>query len=211
MSTLKRNDKLISVLVLLVTLLLIFFVTRPFFIGFAKENMLLGGFVKFFLLASIGDFVGLRLKTKEWGIPKNMFLKAVVWGVIGILIVMMFEIFPAGITTLQEKGILPFLGNKYAFAFFVSLFMNVVFAPTMMFFHRISDTYLNEKGTLKEVISRIDFYGFVNTVLFKTIPLFWIPAHTITFLIPAEYRVILAAVLGIFLGLLLSVFQKVKE
>lgn len=211
MSFQKKNDKWISVVVFLITLFFVFLVTRPFFLEFASSNKLLGGFIKFFLLASIGDFVGYRLKTKVWGKPNNMFLKAVVWGIIGIVIVMMFEIFPSGILVLQEKNLLPFEGNTFAFAFFTSLFMNVVFAPTMMLFHRISDTYLEQKGNLKDVISRIDFYGFVNNVLFKTIPFFWIPAHTITFLIPEEYRVILAAVLGIFLGLLLSVFKKVKE
>jgi uncharacterized integral membrane protein len=39
----------------------------------------------------------------------------------------------------------------------------------------------------------------------KTIPLFWYPAHTITFLLPAGFQVLFAAVLGIVLGVLLSV------
>ncbi len=38
----------------------------------------------------------------------------------------------------------------------------------------------------------------------KTIPLFWIPAHTITFLLPEEFRVLFAAVLSVMLGVLLS-------
>jgi hypothetical protein len=39
----------------------------------------------------------------------------------------------------------------------------------------------------------------------KTIPLFWIPAHTITFMLPGEFQVLFAASLSIVLGLLLSV------
>jgi hypothetical protein len=42
----------------------------------------------------------------------------------------------------------------------------------------------------------------------KTIPLFWYPAHTITFLLPAEQRVLFAALLGIVLGVLLAVSTK---
>jgi hypothetical protein len=45
-------------------------------------------------------------------------------------------------------------------------------------------------------------WGFVFK---KTIPLFWYPAHTLTFLLPAEYRILFAALLGIVLGVLLSV------
>ena len=38
----------------------------------------------------------------------------------------------------------------------------------------------------------------------RTIPLFWIPAQTITFLLPEEYRVLFAAFLGVVLGVLLA-------
>jgi hypothetical protein len=38
--------------------------------------------------------------------------------------------------------------------------------------------------------------------MFKAILLFWIPAHTITFLAPEEYLVVIAALLSIALGLL---------
>jgi len=44
-----------------------------------------------------------------------------------------------------------------------------------------------------------------NFIFKKTIPFFWIPAHTITFLLPAEFRVLFAAVLGIALGLILAI------
>jgi hypothetical protein len=39
----------------------------------------------------------------------------------------------------------------------------------------------------------------------RTIPLFWIPAHTITFMLPDEYRVLFAAALGIALGVILAI------
>ena len=39
----------------------------------------------------------------------------------------------------------------------------------------------------------------------KTIPFFWIPAHTITFLLAPQYQVLFAALLGVMLGILLSV------
>ncbi len=204
----KKYDKLLSLLVALLTVILVFTVTREFFLNFASNNPLIGGFIKFFILASIGDFIGARLTNKQWIIPKNMFFKALVWGFIGIVIVFMFKIFPAGIVELQSKNILPFAGNNFATALFISIFMNLTFAPTMMAFHRISDTYFDGAESISAAIKKVDWSKFVNFVVFKTIPIFWIPAHTITFLLNPEYQVIFAAVLGIVLGLILSLFKK---
>lgn len=210
-----KKDCLLSLVVLSITGLLIFIVTRDFFLDFTKEYKIIGGFVKFFFLASIGDFIAARLKSKKWMLPSHMLIKAIIWGLIGIVIVLMFTIYPVGIETLQEKNILPFKGNTFFFALFVSVIMNFTFAPTMMAFHRISDTYLNlksdnKKVSIGETIDTIDWRQFINFTVFKSIPLFWIPAHTITFLLPEEYQIVFAAVLGIFLGLILGVFNNEK-
>ena len=44
----------------------------------------------------------------------------------------------------------------------------------------------------------------------KTIPLFWFPAHTVTFLLPGEVRVLFAALLGVALGVILAVAARKK-
>ena len=44
----------------------------------------------------------------------------------------------------------------------------------------------------------------------KTIPFFWYPAHTITFLLPGEMRVLFAAILGVVLGVLLAIAARMK-
>ena len=207
-----KKDHVISILVLLVTSLLIFIVTRDFFLSFTSNIPLIAGFIKFFFLATIGDFIGLRIKKGYWGKPNYLLLKAIIWGFIGIVIVLMFGIFPEGVAYLQSENILPFEGSVFAFALFTSILMNLTFAPTMMAFHRITDTYLNLKVENKETkfrdaVNEIKWNQFFSFIVLKTIPLFWIPAHTITFLLPSEYRVIFAAVLGIFLGLILGLFR----
>ena len=210
-----KKDYLISLCVLIITSVLIFVVTRNFFLDFASEYKLLGGFIKFFFLASIGDYIALRIKFKEWKIPNYIFIKAVVWGLIGVVIVLMFIIYPVGVETLQEENILPFEGNTFFFALFVSVIMNFTFAPTMMAFHRVSDTYLNLRKennqiTIGESIGSVNWRQFINFTVFKSIPFFWVPAHTITFLLPEEYRIIFAAILGIILGLILGLFSSKK-
>jgi hypothetical protein len=91
---------------------------------------------------------------------------------------------------------------------------NLFFAPTFMLFHRITDRYIElGDGQLKkiihvpfkEVVDHIDFHHFLNFIVFKTIPLFWIPAHTLTFLLPENYRVLMAAYLSVILGFILSI------
>lgn len=207
-----KKDYLISILVFLFTGLLIYIVTRDFFLSFALSIPLLAGFIKFFLLATIGDFIGLRIKKGNWVKPNYLLIKAIIWGFIGVVIVLMFNIFPTGVEYLQTENILPFEGSVIAFALFTSVLMNLTFAPTMMAFHRITDTYLNLRHNNKDVkfsdaVNEIEWNKFFSFIVLKTIPLFWIPAHTITFLLPSEYRVIFAAVLGIFLGLILGLFN----
>lgn len=204
----KKYDKLISLGVLLLTVIFVYIFTRDFFLTFAGDYKIIGGFVKFFFLASMGDFVGLRLRTGIWKVPNKIVLKAVVWGLIGAVIVLVFTIFNTGVMELQSKGILPFNNISIATAFFTSLFMNTIFAPTMMAFHRVSDQYLDGSESIEAAVKEVNWVQFYKVVLLKTVPFFWIPMHTVTFLLPAEYRVIFAAVLGIALGLLLSLFKK---
>ena len=204
----KKYDKLISLGVVLLTVIFVYIFTRSFFLTFVSDYKIIGGFIKFFFLASMGDFIGLRLKSGIWKIPQKIVLKAIVWGLIGAVIVLVFTIFKTGVNELQLIGVLPFEGVALATAFFTSLFMNTIFAPTMMAFHRVSDQYLEGSESIETAVKEVNWVQFYKVVLLKTIPFFWIPAHTITFLLPVEYQVIFAAVLGIALGLLLSLFKK---
>jgi hypothetical protein len=108
-----------------------------------------------------------------------------------------------------------FSAEKLFIAFCISVFMNTIYAPVMMTFHKITDTHIiNTGGTLKGLFSPIDFSGIFknlnwdvqwNFVFKKTIPFFWYPAHTITFLLPVDFQVLFAAILGIALGTILAI------
>ena len=193
-------------------------VTREIFVKFSTEHAYLGGFIKFFILATMGELLAIRIVTSNWNIPKGLPYRAFVWGFLGMVIVLIFNVFAAGIAGALANGFLPGGNSKFAFAFFVSFTMNLSFAPTMMAFHRITDTFIDLKYeniklkvTLRDVVKRIDWDSFVSFVLVKTIPIFWIPAHTITFLLPPEYRVLSAAFLSIALGAILAFAKKKKQ
>jgi ABC-type polysaccharide/polyol phosphate export permease len=60
------------------------------------------------------------------------------------------------------------------------------------------------------VLATINWHSLVVVVIFRLLTFFWIPAHTITFLLPPVYRVLCAAILGFVLGVLLAFFKRYK-
>lgn len=69
---------------------------------------------------------------------------------------------------------------------------------------------LFKKIEVANLLKNLNWEVHWHLVLKKTIPLFWIPAHTLTFLLPSEYRVLFAALLGIVLGVILSFANRVN-
>ena len=106
-------------------------------------------------------------------------------------------------------------GQKVFVAFCISVAMNTIFAPVFMTLHKITDTHiLSHGGTLAglftpiqmgEIMANLNWRVQWNFVFKKTIPFFWYPAHTITFLLPGDTRVLFAALLGVALGILLAI------
>ncbi len=200
-------------IILAFALILIFPNSREWFKSISNTNPFIMGFIKFAFLATVGEILALRLAKKEWDLPIKAGIKFLIWGVIGLWITYMMKTFGLAVGGLMKNGLLPNPAtpwlNVFLKALFISMTMNLSFAPTFMAIHKCSDKYLELKSkgedtSVPSVIKSIDWVGFVKFTLFKTVPLFWIPAHTITFMLPAEYQVIVAASLSIALGIILS-------
>lgn len=193
--------------------------------AFNLEHGIIMGAIKFGILATLGEVIGLRIRTGNYNAPGFGILpRAVVWAGLGMAIAYAFMVFPAGsikflgymglaVTGDTLKGAIT--GLQFVTAFTISVGMNLIFAPWMMTLHKITDEHIARTGgTLTGLFSPIAFgdilakinwgvmWGFVFK---KTIPLFWIPAHTITFLLPEQYRILFAAVLGVVLGVFLAI------
>jgi len=213
---------LFSVLVfVLIAIMLLNENSRSIYVQLNTSHPYIFGFLKVGVLATFGEILSLRIVKGHYSIPVGVFYRFVVWGFLGIVFVDVFEIFGSGTKSLLEKGLLPYIDAMKGFfqAFYTSIFMNLIFAPTFMALHRITDGYIElSKGSINKmfsikfdsVLENIDWKFFVKFVIGKTIPFFWIPAHTITFLLPANYRVLMAAILSIFLGVLLSFRKKLS-
>lgn len=207
----------------IIILFLSYPVTRELFGKTVMAHPYIMGFVKFSILATMGELLAIRITVGEFKSPTGLIYRFIIWGFLGIVFALMFPLFDAGIKGCINAKLLPTItgskvGANLLTAFCTSAIMNLAFAPTFMAFHRITDTFvdlgegkLNKiyKVTLAEVTKKIDWNGFIGFVVLKTIPFFWIPAHTITFMLPKEYRLLMAAFLSIALGGILA-FSKRK-
>ncbi|MCA0386015.1 MAG: hypothetical protein LCH34_10495 [Firmicutes bacterium] len=212
----KKGDLLWGAGLTAVIAFMVFPATHEIFESMTMNHPYMMGFIKFGILATMGELMAIRINAGYYKKPVGLVWKSLIWGFIGMLITLMFTIFSGGVLAAQAKGILPFEGNTFAFAFFTSAIMNGVFAPTFMAFHRYTDTYieLNAMGksaSITDITKEIDWNNFVNFVVLKTIPFFWIPAHTATFMLPAEYRILVAAFLSIALGAILAFAKRSKQ
>lgn len=192
--------------------------SREVFKTLSNTHPYLMGFAKFALLATAGELLAVRLAKKEWSLPSYVWARFLIWGVIGVWITYMMKIFGAGVGALMASGLLPSpehaLLGSFVKAFMISATMNLSFGPTFMALHKCSDTYLDIRATGKRkisianVIHKVDWEKFATFTLLKTVPLFWIPAHTLTFMLPAEYQVAMAAALSVALGIILNLKRK---
>ena len=176
-----------------------------------RAHPLVMGFVKFAILASLGELLGLRMRLGEWKTPVGMAWRVIVWGILGAVIALMFQVYSAGVQGAMNAGMLPGKGSMLqtiATAFWISTVMNTTFGPAMMAAHRVADTYIELCGghifrggtSGTDVIAHTNWQTFFGFVIAKTIPFVWIPAHALTFLAPPEYRVLIAAMLSVLFG-----------
>lgn len=189
--------------------------TRMAFIDATKIHPYFAGFIKFFILATMGDWLGVRIIYGDWSIPKGFVFKAIVWGILGIMITLVFTIFAGGTEIAQSSNLLPFHGSKIAHAFFSSTVLNLTFGPMLYIYHKFGDLMIDfhierdgSKITLKSFVDKIDWYSMVSFSWIKSCTLIWIPCHTIVFLLPAEYRVLTSAFLSILLGVLVAISKR---
>ncbi len=193
-------------------------------------------FVKFAILATFGECIGLRIRTGRYYQPGfGLIQRALIWGFLGITLKMAFIIFGEGAPyMIKTMGVAfpdpnpanilrspEFSALKLLSAFAVGVTLNLFFAPVFMIFHRITDMHIIEhRGSIRGFftpirfgyqLTHLDWNSMWNFVLKKTVPFFWIPAQTLNFLLPEDWRVLVAAIYSIILGVLLSVASLIEE
>jgi hypothetical protein len=227
----KRIDWVVLGVVVIV--LLPFFLSKSVYQGyedFNGDHGMITSFVKFAILATFGEALGLRIRTGQYNQPGfGLLPRAIVWGFLGLTIKFAFVVFAVGTPSFlsymgwsDAPSVMPqaFCFSKVLVALSISTAMNLIYAPVMMTLHKITDTHIiSNGGTVKGLLRPIRFNEIVvnlnwnvqwNFVFKRTIPFFWIPAHTITFLLPADFQVLFAALLGVALGVILAIANQMS-
>jgi hypothetical protein len=227
----KKKDLLF--ILFLIILFMPFFILADLYSFYGKFNSEHGfvmAFIKFAVLATSGELIGLRIRTGKYFVSGfGIIPRLIVWGFLGLAIKAAFMIFSVGVPPMigylgmENPGEIlagSFTVQKLIVAFCISLFLNMFFSPVLMTLHKITDTHIQKFNgglnafispiNVKDILKETDWNMHWGYVLKKTIPFFWIPAHTLTFLLPAQFQILFAALLGIVLGIILA-FASVKS
>lgn len=167
------------------------------YIGWVTAHPLSSAAAQFALLGTLGEALSLLVRKKPLsalGAWWRVLLKIGGWGLLGVVIKYGFTGMKGFVDALIAKAMLPPAGHgSLLWAFLVSLFTNVFFGPQMMLFHRLEDCLIAWKW---------DLAGLKKAWL--TLLWFWVPAHTVTFSLPAEFQIGLAALWSVVLGLIMG-------
>lgn len=171
------------------------------YIKWVSANILLSAFIQFAILGTLGEVLGILVAKRK---PSNKaiewLLKAVVWGFLGILVKYSFTGFTGFLSALIAKGFWSHNLQDIAIlrALSLSILTNSMFGPLLMFLHRTTDN----------LICKVKGYAGIEKSL-ATLAWFWVPAHTVTFALPYEYQLGLAALWSVALGIIMG-FTKRK-
>lgn len=187
----KKQDFLF--IFVLVIIFLPFFVSESIYNWYKSFNAAHGmvmSFVKFGILATLGEMLGLRISAgvynrKGFGVLP----RAVVWGLLGMGINAAMIIFSKGVPQFMEymgmanaAAIIngEFCLDKLWIALAISVAMNTIFAPVFMTFHKITDTHILDCGgsprslltpiPMTRIITHLNWDAQWNFVFKKTIP-----------------------------------------
>lgn len=172
-----------------------------YYITFVKNNLILSAFIQFAVLGLIGELIGIWISKKKMFKPfstKETVFKMIGWGILGIIIKYAFTGFFGFTNSLIENHLLNnIFKSAFLFALITSIVTNSLFGPQMMLIHRIIDNLIMKTKGYK---------GLKNSI--STLFWFWIPAHTITFILPKHFQIGLAALWSVVLGIIMGVFKR---
>jgi hypothetical protein len=210
---LKKGDILAGFLYVFLFYITYYLIKNGMLAWFNISHPYMAGFLQFFIYATAGELISTRIIASSWKFDKILIFKALVWGIGGIIITLNFKIFFIGIKGAMEEGLLPFRKSPLALAFYTSSASNLMYGPIHSAFTITMGVYLELRMIKKQAIcvydaiNTINWEQFVKFIILKCILFFWIPVNTMTFLLPNEYRVICAAILSLFFGILVTMHK----
>ncbi len=169
------------------------------YVSLSEQHPILMAMLQFAILGTFGEIVSQWIVRKNMRYPFNLketLWKMLVWATLAIGIKYAFKGYIGFTDHLIEEGFLPQVSG-FGYAFILSALMNLQFGVLLVLMHRVLDNIPLKVKNWKNLDK-----GFYSLLWF------WIPAHTITFTLAPEYRIGLAALWSVFLGLILGFFNR---
>ncbi|NUM69974.1 MAG: hypothetical protein HUU43_03930 [Ignavibacteriaceae bacterium] len=160
---------------------------------------ILTAMIQFAVLGTLGDLISYWIINKKADLPYKahvIFYKMAEWALLAVCIKYAFTGFGGFVDALVSHGMLPEPGG-FMRALYKSVFMNLQFGPFLVIMHRILDNLIAGEKSWKNLDK-----GMYSLLWF------WIPAHTITFILPRPYQIGLAAVWSVALGVILGFYKR---
>ena len=196
----------------LIVIFLPFFVSDAVYGWYKSFNATHGmvmSFLKFGVLATLGEMLGLRISAgvynrKGFGVLS----RAVVWGILGMGINMAMIVFSKGVPQFMEyMGMADasviinggFCLDKLWIALAISVAMNTIFAPVFMTFHKITDTHILDcGGSLRSLITPIPMTRIITHLNWDAQWNFVLRKRFLFFLVPRPHHYFLVTGRGKF-------------
>jgi len=155
--------------------------------------------LQFAVLGTFGDVISKWMQQGRVFMPYKaqiLILKMLEWAFLAITIKYAFVGFQGFVDSLVSHQLLPELG-LFGRAFAVSVAMNLQFGLLLVMLHRFLDNLIAQQSNWKNIDK-----GMWSLIWF------WIPAHTVTFMLDKPYQIGLAAIWSVVLGLILGYYNK---
>jgi len=166
------------------------------------NHPILMAIVQFSILGTFGEIISKWIIKRRFYMPFTVAIfisKMITWAILGVCIKYAFTGMKGFVNELVKHNLLPqsFMNKGIIRAFGLSFFANIQFGLFLVIFHRILDNLF---------LSIKNWKGLDNALL--SLLWFWIPAHTITFSLPKEFQIGLAALWSIVLGVILGFYNR---
>ena len=172
-----------------------------FYLNWVQTSPILSTIIQFAILGTIGEIISKWLQQKSFKYPFSFPMtlwKMVVWAMLGVGTKYAFKGFSGFVNAIIENGMWPeFQPGTFGYAFSLSALMNLQFGLFLVIMHRVLDNLPEKQKNWKNLDKSM--YSLLW---------FWIPAHTVTFMVPSDLRIGLAALWSIALGLILGFFNR---
>lgn len=169
------------------------------YVDLVSSNPIITAMAQFAILGTFGDIIS------KWIIKKKIFspfpnyiilLKMVEWAILAICIKYAFIGFHGFVDYLILHRLLPELNGVF-YSFAISVTMNLQFGPFLVIVHRMLDNTIHKERNWKNIDKSL-----------LSLLWFWVPAHTLTFILPIPYQIGLAAIWSLVLGIILGFYNR---